>query len=68
MGLFPACINQPWIDTAVNKYVDNIPQSRSKVSAILCSLTPGDCTINRVQGRCPISYIDCRFGNSRYVL
>ncbi|KAF9284433.1 hypothetical protein BGZ74_001736 [Mortierella antarctica] len=65
MGLFPAC-NLPWIDATVNKYVKNIPQFRSNVDAIMCCLTPGDCTVNSIQGNCPLGYLDCNFGNSRY--
>ncbi|KAG0021922.1 hypothetical protein BGZ81_008741 [Podila clonocystis] len=65
MGLFPAC-NLPWIDTTINKYVDNIPQFRSQVDTIMCCLTPGDCTTNPVQGQCPLGFLECHFGNSRY--
>ncbi|KAG0038738.1 hypothetical protein BGZ82_010977 [Podila clonocystis] len=65
VGLYPAC-NVPWIGTAVNKYVDNISQFHSQVDAYMCCLTPGDCTTNPVQGACPMGYLDCTFGNTRY--
>ncbi|KAF9333612.1 hypothetical protein BG006_003383 [Podila minutissima] len=51
MGLYPAC-NLPWIDTAVNKYIEN-PQFSFKVEAYMCYVTPGDGTTNPVQGECP---------------
>lgn len=65
MGLYPPC-NLPWVDAAVNKYVGNMPQFSSKVDAYMCCLTPGDCTTNPVQGTCPLGYLNCTFGNTRY--
>ncbi|KAG0347357.1 hypothetical protein BG005_000235 [Podila minutissima] len=65
MGLYPAC-SLPWIDTAVNKYVDNIPPLGSIIETYMCCLTPGDCTTNPVQGTCPLGYLDCTLGNTRY--
>ncbi|KAF9019407.1 hypothetical protein BGZ52_003450 [Haplosporangium bisporale] len=65
MGLYGAC-NLPWIDTVINNYADNIPQFSPQITPFLCCLTPGDCTINPVQGTCPLGYLDCTLGNSRW--
>ncbi|KAG0344547.1 hypothetical protein BG004_004362 [Podila humilis] len=65
MGLYNSC-ELPWISTVVNNYLANPPQYRSLVDFSMCCLTPGDCTYQPVSGTCPMGYLDCHMGNSRF--